>query len=699
MSTTRTTYCRLCEVGCGLVAELDDDGAITRLRPDKDHPVTAGFACNKGLLALEVHRDPARVDRPQSRRTDGSFADATWDDALDDIATRLRAIIEEHGPTSVAMYLGNPTAFNATAGPSAAFFLFQLGSDRIFTAGSQDCSNKFAIGEMLWDSAQVHLVPDLDRTDHVLLLGTNPRVSKGSFLSIPDPVGRLAAVEARGGRVVFVDPRHCEPMVGETVQIKPDSDVYLLAAMLDEIDRTVGFDAAGAARVRDLDALRAFVARFPAATVAPVVGIDAAAIEAMARDFAEAPAASAHCSTGVNMGRQGALAYWLLQMLVLLTGNFDRPGGNVPATRGTAPAPRSTDVGAEGFVDTPWGSYRPNAGGLPGALLTSMIREGDPPIRALISTAGNPLLSIGGGGQLAEALASLDLLVTVDYYRNATGELADHVLPAADWFEREDLNTFVQGTQLDPYVQWTGPIVEPAGERRTEREIFADLTERMGMDPAFGPDVDILAMLYDGTLVEHGTSLGGLRASDSGVALLAATEPGTFLDRMTTDGTLDGDPAMLAPARERAAVLFDELLDEPAGQLKLITRRTSHTINTALQNVERLKKGAGADNPLFVSPADADRLGIGDGARVRVSNRYGELEAPARIDDTLRPGVVAMTHGFGNAGTTGQPVAMGHPGVNVNALSPVGPGSFDPVSTMSQLTGIPVEVEPVAVGR
>ncbi len=386
------------------------------------------------------------------------------------------------------------------------------------------------------------------------------------------------------------------------MQIKPDTDIYLLAAMLHEIDRTVGFDAAGAARVRDLDALRAFLGRFPAEAVAPAVGIDADAIATMAREFAEAPAASAHCSTGVNMGRQGALTYWLLQMLVLLTGNLDRAGGNIPVTRGTSPAPRTTEIDAESFADSPWGTYRRNAGGEPGALLATMIREGDPPIRALISTAGNPVLSIGGGDDLAKAFESLDLMVSVDYYRNATGELADHVLPAADWFEREDLNTFVQGTQLQPYVQWTGPIVAPAGERRSERTIFAELTERMGEVPVFGPDVDILAMLYDGSLAEHGLSMAALRATENGTALLPVTEPGTFLDTMTADGTLDGEPSMLAAARDRAVEQFAQLGAEPAGQLKLITRRTSHTINTAMQNVERLKKGLGADNPLFLSP-------------------------------------------------------------------------------------------------
>jgi anaerobic selenocysteine-containing dehydrogenase len=677
-----------------MVAELDH-GRVSRLRPDKEHPVTAGFACNKGLLATSIHDDPDRVDRPQRRDRQGHRTDVAWDDALDDIAARLQAVLDEHGPSAVALYLGNPTAFNATAGPAAGLFLLQLGSDRLFSAGPQDCANKFAVGELLWGSAQVHLIPDVARTDHLLLLGTNPRVSKSSFLSMPDPIGKLAEIEARGGVVRFVDPRHGEPNVGETFLVKPDTDVYLLAAMLHEIDRSVGFDPAGASRLTDLEAFRAFVGQFPPERVAPVVGLDPDTIAMLARDFAAAPTASAHLSTGVNMGRQGALAYWLLQVLVLVTGNLDRPGGNIPTARGTDPAPRSREVGAESFLDTPWGSYRPTTGGQPGALLGDMVRDPEHPIRALIVLAGNPVLSIGGGEGLADALAGLDLLVTIDYYRNATGELADYVLPAADWFEHEDLNTFVQGTQPVPYVQWTAPVVAPRGERRTERDVFAALSERLGHPPIFGSDADVLAMVHDTALARHGASLATLRASDTGVVLLEQSETGTFLDRMTTEGTLDGAPAMLEPARRRAVEQFDELAAEPADQLKLITRRTSHTINSAMQNVERLKQGA-SDNPLYLHPADAERLGVVDGAGVQVSNRYGSLVATARLDPTLRAGVVAMTHGFGNAGTTGMPVARRHPGVNVNVLAPVGPGSFDPVSTMSQLTGIPVDVVAVA---
>ncbi|CAM8628883.1 BisC Anaerobic dehydrogenases, typically selenocysteine-containing [Acidimicrobiia bacterium] len=692
MTTKHRTYCRLCEAGCGIVAEVSDDGTVQQIRPDNDHPVTAGFACNKGLLCGEIHHDPDRVNHPQ-RKTGDTHERATWDDANTDIAARMNAIIAEHGPDAIAGYIGNPAAFNATAGPALALFVAMFGSTSLFTTGSQDCSNKFAVGEMLWGSPQIHLIADVDNTDHMLLFGTNPRISKGSFLAMPDPIGRLGAIEKRGGTVRFIDPRRIEPNVGEIVQVKPDTDVYLLAAMLHEIDVRRGFDVDGSARVTALDSLREFLQLFPAERVAPVVGIDTEQIVQLALEFADSPTASVHMSTGVNMGRQGALAYWLMHLLSLLTGNFDCVGGNIPSARGTDPAPGTIDPGPESFVDSPWGPYRRTVSSHPGALLIDMIRDGA--VRALFVAAGNPALTMGGGPELAEALESLDLLVTVDMYRNATGELADWVLPATDWFEREDLNTFVQGTQLTPYVQWAGPIVEPIGERRTERRIFTDIAEAAGAPVMFGNDVDMLAIINDAALDRHGLSMAKLREHPDGIAVLEQVTPGGFLDAMRPGGMFDGDPAMMTTAKARAIQLFEELESEPSGTLKLITRRTAHTINSALQNVEKLKAKGAADNPLYMASVDAVRLSLVDGSAVCVSNRWGSVESTIRIDDTLRDGVVAMTHGFGNAGTTGMPAARRHPGVNVNALAPTGPGTFDPVSTMSQLTGIPVEVTPL----
>jgi anaerobic selenocysteine-containing dehydrogenase len=678
----------LCEAGCGITVDVDDQ-RIIKVRPDHDHPVTAGFACNKGLLCGEIHHDPHRLNQPQRRTADG-FVTASWEEANQDIADRVNAIIAEHGPNAIAGYIGNPAAFNATAGPALALFIAMFGSTSLFTTGSQDCSNKFAVAEMLWGSSQIHLIADVDHTDHMLLFGTNPRVSKGSFLAMPDPIARLGAIEERGGTVRFFDPRRIEPKVGEVIQLKPDTDVYLLAAMLHEIDLRRGFDESGVARITELEAVRDFLKNFSAETVAPVVGLEAEVIVQIALDFADAPTASVHMSTGVNMGRQGALAYWLMHLLSILTGNFDRVGGNIPSTRGTDPAPAAAGSGLDSFIDSPWGTYRPTVSSHPCALLIDMIRDGA--VKALFVTAGNPLLTMGGGTELAEALASLDLLVTVDLFRNATGELADWALPATDWFEREDLNTFVQGTLVTPYVQWAGPIVEPIGERRTEQRIFNDIADAAGAPIMFPNGTDMLAAINDSALGRQGLSLASLRELPDGIALLEQVTPGSFLDTMRPDGRIEGDPPMLRMAKSRAVEQFGELTSEPLGTLKMITRRTSHTINSALQNVEKLKAKGAADNPLYMSPADATRLALVDGAAVRIANRWGAIESTVKIDDTLRDGVVAMTHGFGNANTSGMPHAQRFPGVNVNALAPVGPGSFDPVSTMSQLTGIPVEV-------
>ena len=518
----------------------------------------------------------------------------------------------------MALYLGNPVAFNAAAGPAGGLFLMQLGSDRLFSAGTQDCSNKFAVGELLWGSPKIHLIPDLAHTDHVLLLGTNPRVSKGSFLSVPDPLGQLAAVVARGGVVRFVDPRRAEPKVGETVQIRPDTDVYLLAAMLHEIDRTVGFDPDGAGRVASLDELRTFLDRFPPERVAPIVGIDADQIIAMAQEFAAAPAASAHLSTGVNMGRQGALAYWLLQLLVLLTGNLDRRGGNVATTSGVAPLPNLRDTTPASFEDSPWGPYRPPTSLQPTALMEAMIRDGDNPIRALVVIAANPLLSVGGGDSLAAALGDLDLLVSLDFYRNATGELGDYVLPGDRLVRAGGPQHLRPGHPAGALPAVDRAVVEPVGERRTEVQILAEIGARMGIPMAFGPDDDLLSMFYEGDLGGFGLSLDGLRSADRGVGLLPPVEPGGFIDRVTEDGTIDGSPAMLSLARERAIGQFEELANEAADQLKLITRRTAHTLNSAMQNVA-IAEGPGwcRQPPLRVSgrcrPARTGRRVAGAG--------------------------------------------------------------------------------------
>lgn len=690
------TFCRLCEVNCGLEATVDDEGRLVGLAPDRDHPVSRGFACHKGLLAREVHHDPDRVDHPQ-RRDENGFLRAGWDEATGDIAARLQAIRDEHGPNAVAIYIGNPAAFNALGGLAAGMFAAALGTERLFNSGTQDCANKFAVSEVLYGSAEIHPIADLDHADHLLLIGTNPRVSKMSFLSTADPVGTLRAARKRGAELIFVNPLAIDDLadVGETIQIRPDTDAYLLAAMLCEIEgaEDLGFDAAALRDVEGVDRLRDFVRGFPPERVAAVVGIPAGRIQAMARAFATAPRAGIHVSTGVNMGRQGALAYYLAQMLSLVTGNLDRPGGNVIPARGVQPMVMPAE--AKEPRSTRWGDYVPARGAPPGALLSDMIRYAEAPIRALIVMAGNPALSIGGGGDLEKALESLDLLVTVDLYRNATGELADWVLPAADWFEREDLNYFVQGVQREPYLQWTDAVVPPRAERRTDAWIFSRILQEMGLPSLLDlPGEDMLSAVWDGRLAETGHSVGALRDAPGHVLVLPPREHGHFLDEVSGEAHFDCCPDPIRETFERAEPIFTSLVDEAGRGLKLITRRTHYMLNSAFQNVKTLREAKdGGSNPLFMNPRDALVRGLREGQFVVVRNAQGALRVELAFDERLREGVVAMSHGFGNERTSGMPTAQAMPGVNVNALSPTGAGSFDPLGGMSQLTGIPVEVE------
>ena len=313
-----------------------------------------------------------------------------------------RAIVDEHGPRAVGLYLGNPNAFNAMVAVGAFQFIRTLGSDRAFSSASQDCSNKYATAELLYGVAQANPIPDLERTELLLVIGANPRVSKTSFLSVADPVKALRGIRDRGGRVVFVNPLRIEPDIGETLQLRPDTDPYLLAAMLHEIDRTVGFSlGALEGDVTGVDDVRAFVRPYSPAAVAPIVGVPAEQIIALARDFAAADGTSIHVSTGLNMGRQGSLAYWLAQMLLLLTGNLDRAGGNFFAARGFPITPTPVDRTEHSFVQTKWGPYRPTVGMMPAALLADLIEDDDEPLRALVVVAGNPALSIGGSARLA----------------------------------------------------------------------------------------------------------------------------------------------------------------------------------------------------------------------------------------------------------------------------------------------------------
>jgi anaerobic selenocysteine-containing dehydrogenase len=522
-------------------------------------------------------------------------------------------------------------------------------------------------------------------------------VSHASFLSVADPVRVLKDVVARGGRVVHVNPRRIESektRAGETVLIRPDTDVYLLAALIHEIDRTTGFDArAITAHGKHVDALRQFVARHPAERAASVTGIPADAIRRLAHDFAVAPSASVYMSTGVNMGRQGTLAYWLLYMLSFVTGNLDRKGGNILSVGFYESAKAGRRRFEESFVETPLGPVR--KGALPGNLLPDYVDLERDPVRAMFVIAGNPVLSIGGEARLRAAMEKLELLVVIDLYRNATAEYADYVLPATDPFERADVNITGLGLQLEPWVQLTERVVEPRGERREEWWILGRLAEALGLRSPFDENGDAPALWgrIDHMLRGRGLGIEDLRAARHG-AVFEGLSPGRFFDDhlQTDDGKVDCCPAAFADALERCEAIFEELAAEEPGRLKMITLRDRFMHNSWYANLPRMKRGKRDRNALHVHPDDLAERGLTDGGTARLANAWGSLRVEVCADPDLARGVVALTHGWGNDRTPGMRVAYRTAGVNPNALLPTGPGSFEPLSSQAFMTGVPVDL-------
>lgn len=698
MMTEKKTFCRVCEPACGMVATVED-GRLVQLKADRDHPVSRGFVCNRGIYGADIHNDPDRLKVPLKRVAPGQFEPVSWDVALAEISERLQAILGRWGAGAVGSYTGNPAAFNTLFGPSFGNFMRQVGTQKLFSSGTQDCANKFAGSEAVFGTRTLHPIPDIDAADMILLFGENPAVSHMSFVSIRHPMERLKQAQARGARIVYINPRRIESaaQAGEVLPIKPDTDVYLLAAMIEAIDRSVGFDAQAVARFgRRVDELRAFVAQWPAERVAGVTGIPAAAIRKLAHDFAQSRAACAHMSTGVNMGRQGTLAYWLLHMLVFVTGNLGRAGGNLYSEGFYARASAAGAHGPRAMIDTPMGRMREPGGvgiRIPGTLMPEYIQDPAEPIRAMFVNSGNPVLSIAGEARMRQALAGLELLVCVDIYRSATAEYAHYLLPAAGAFEREDINLTGLGMQDAASIQYTEAVVPPAFERRPEWWIYESLAQRMGYESTLdtGAEPDLWGRI-NAMLRSRGQSMSELRRQ--GVITFVRNTPESLFERHVQheDRRVNCKPAEFDEMIARMSVLFDELSAEPADQLKLISKRDAYMINSWYANLPKLKLKDRDRNYLYMNPADAQTRDIRDGATVSISNEYGAIEAPVRLSDELMPGVVAMTHGWGHSHTPGMSQAHRMPGVNCNVLLPHGAGSYEPISNQAHMTGVRVAV-------
>lgn len=722
-SQEKVTFCRICEPLCGLVATVED-GKLVQLRPDGDHPLSRGNACPKGIAMTGVQNDPDRVLHPLKRvGGPGEFERVGWDEALADIASRLRGVISARGPQSVGWYMGNPGAFSYSHVLWAKGFLDGLGSRHYYTAGSQDVNNRFAASAMLYGSPLVVPIPDLHRTDFLFMVGANPLVSHGSVLSAPRVRDQLFEVVGRGGRVVVVDPRRTETAREfEHLPIRPDGDAWLLLSMLNVIfDEGLTDQRIVAWRTSGVDELRRWASAFPPERTESITGLPADEVREVARAFANAPSAAAYGRTGSCLGRYGTVVAYLLDVLNAITGNLDRPGGAVFGRAAIALDKIAELIGLATYDKhrSRIGNYPDVLGNMPATLMPLEITTpGEGQIRAMFVSAGNPVLSVPDGDALERAFGELDLMVSLDFYVNETNRHADYVLPSTTWLEREDVPVALMGFFTTPFIQFSEAVVEPAGEARQEWQVIEELSKRIGVAPYSAWALRLLAKVglrvTPRRLIDALLRIGpagdrfGLRRGGLSLRKLAKHPHGVVLDDHIATEVLgekvrhsDGRVHVGEPAIGREIDRMREAANRNGGTtsefpLQLIGLRELRSHNSWMHNAPLLMRG-GRTQTLRMHPEDANTAGLADGEQARISSQSGSVEAPITVTDEMTPGTVALPHGWGHKG--GWRLANEAGGVNVNVLAPSDPDGLERLAGMAHLNGIPVQVEAVTAQR
>ncbi len=657
------THCDICLAACGMEVEVEDN-KIVALRGDKDHPLTRGFLCTKGLASHEMVTDPLRLRHPYER-TGHTWNRITWPEAYQKISQRLREIIRKHGKNSVALYYGGGNATSSVNYMLADGFLRALGSDRIYNVLTLEFTNRYLVMQKMYGK-QFHVTqPDLDHTDCLLIFGSNPMVS----LDHPGIVASLKGLKNRGAKLIVVDPRKTETaqLADIHVDILPGTDLFMLRALHTHIFRKGLEDkdfldkhCVGTNGLQQLPEVSpeeaARICRVPAETITRV-----------AEEFATARSASAVCKLGINVSTNCTLTYWLVEALNSVTGNVDKPGGLLFN-------PGILDMNLLSLVAAGFKRRKSHIGGFPyltnshpaSELSRAILQDSPDRVRALIVDAGDPALLFPNSTRFEEAAERLDLLVSVDIYMNETAQKADFVLPATNFLEKDDLFIIFPDHFPYPFAQWKHKVVDPPDEVKPEWEIFRDLSRHMGVPVlnqwpmelmfragellgkmlgtpdryAFDPKnyytllLGAMGKVKFGKLMKnpHGVKAGDIQ---SGAALKRIATPSKKIEVAPTD--------------------FLEALNrvEPPGDfsdrspLLLITgERSPHTKNTQLRGVKSLTKKQ-TSNALRMNTADAASLSITDGDNVEVTTESGRATVKALVTDDIRQGVVSLTHGWG----------------------------------------------------
>jgi anaerobic selenocysteine-containing dehydrogenase len=721
--TTRHTFCRICEAACGLLVDIDERGTVLNIAPNEQHIASKGYACLKGLKAHEFRDSPDRITQPM-KRVNGQLVAISWEQALTEIGGTLKRLRAEQGGESIGLYLGNPISMSFIPPVLSGAFVKSFGSSKLYHTGSQDCNNKFVVAERMYGCAQIQPFPDIDHTRFMIAVGSNPVISKMSFISMPHSGKRFKALIARGGRVIWLNPRRTETakQVGEHHFIRPDTDVFFMLAFLHALIETGAVDEQRINQaMTGWETVKQLVAPWSPERVAPVTHIPATTLREWVGQYVAADGAALYSSTGVNQGSHGSLAFWLQEVINAVSGNLDRRGGTLVG-KGIVDVSKFNRFDPAKPLETFRLANIPLVmGAVPaGVLADDILTPGAGQLKALLVTSGNPLLTCPNSRRLTEAFSQLELLVAIDIQESETAQYAHYILPGSHWLERADFpftfNTLM-GTTPIPYHQYTDPVLPLKDEARQETWIYLELCRHAGV--AMGGSRVLQGMFTLGRLLknipllgkhlpEHTqfilgavnrvSGLGGLRRMRKAINGVArpAIAPASFVGQrvMTPDGKINlAPPEFCAQVPGLEADFARELAS--TGTLKLISKRERFSHNTWTHNHASFVHGKHDRNLLNMNTSDALARDLQSGQWVKLSNSLGEIRVQLAVTDDMMPGAVSLCHGWGHQQVAGLSVARRTEGANVNILARDGLDSLEPVSGMSQLNGIPVEVSTI----
>jgi anaerobic selenocysteine-containing dehydrogenase len=743
--------CPLCEAMCGLTVQVSD-GHVSGVRGNRADVWSRGHLCPKGAAIGQVHHDPDRLRLPLIKKRNGDHEAVSWDDALAECERVLRPVLDRDGAGAMTVYLGNPVAHNIGLSlhiGALIGFGQAAGMGAYYTPGTVDQWPLNVVSALLFGGMWNGPIPDLAHTDHFVVIGANPAASQGSMLSTPDIMGALGAI-AKRGKVVVVDPRRTQTAqrATEWIPIRPGTDALLLFAILHTLAEHQWIRRPEHLRdhMLGLDEVVALASPFTPERVADQTGVSAHTIRRMAEELANADHPVLYSRIGACTQEFGTLSTWLVFVINAAIGALDRSGGAAfPKPAVWSPMfMKPPDQDADGWQ---FGRVRSRVRGMPEVFgqfpISCLAEEIDTPgsgqLKALITVAGNPVISAPGARRLESALGGLEAMISIDNWLNETTRHADVVLPGLSPLERPHSDDLYWAYATASCLKWSDPVFEPPPDRPAEWELLLRLGGSVFGTPV--PDVDVAAMddLYvagliatmctqpqtpltgrdpqqvmaalpgrgPARLVDLGIRLGpwgdevGRRPGGLTLATVREHPDGLRLDELaggriaevvtTGSGRVELYHAYLADDVPR---LLDRL-ERDTSEFVLTSRRHLRSNNSWLHNVPALMRGKDRCT-LMIHPADAERIGLRSGDIAEVATSEGAVTVAAEVTDEVMPGVVCLPHGWGHgrAGTR-LDTANAHPGVNSNLLNPA--ALIDVPSNTQVVNGVPCTVRAAAV--